>query len=268
MRTTNKRFFLLLFICGILTAASVKASVSLEIIPGTFDFGWCPDNAQVTAEFRIKNTGAEVVPLTSVQPTCGCTASSFTPGDLASNEESVIALTFNTRGYAGSKFNKLTRVKAGSPEAEYSVTLAGHVLNPDSKIVPVENGVASFEPNTEASKKIISIQNKTGQKVALTVIQKPAGWAKAKLLSNSIDPNGTADLEVKVEKPYDAVRHTSITLEAVENNTPHRLTVAIRTGAPAPVLRPLPPPQATQMLPPAPVSPPAKTTEGEKAPAK
>src|SRR5438552_802550 len=98
---------------GFFTVAVSQAysPTALVVSPSTFDFGWCPDNAKIHAEFTIRNTGTDLIPVTSVQPTCGCTTSEFTASSLASNEESKVGLTFNTRGYGGAPFHKTAKVK-------------------------------------------------------------------------------------------------------------------------------------------------------------
>ena len=82
------------------------------------------NNAMVSATFLVKNTSAEPVPLTAVQPACGCTASSFSPENLSSNEETKVGLTFNTRGYAGLEFKKSAKVKTDSATNETTVCFA------------------------------------------------------------------------------------------------------------------------------------------------
>src|SRR5690349_5092806 len=106
--------------------AQAYSPSAIVISPTTFDFGWCPDNAKVNAEFIVRNTGTDLIPITGVQPTCGCTASEFTPGSLGSNEESKVLLTFNTRGYAGTPFHKTAKIKTDTGGAEYTVDMVGY----------------------------------------------------------------------------------------------------------------------------------------------
>src|SRR5258706_9505250 len=87
------------------------AAQRIEISPTTFDFGWAPDNAKITAEFTVMNAGDEMVPLTAFKPSCGCTATDFEPDALASHEQRKISLTFNTRGYTNQTFHKMAAVK-------------------------------------------------------------------------------------------------------------------------------------------------------------
>ncbi|MCG3205871.1 MAG: hypothetical protein KCHDKBKB_02594 [Elusimicrobia bacterium] len=204
------------------------------VTPSTFDFGWSPDNSKITAEFSIKNTGVEVIPITGVQTTCGCTASQFTPGNLASNEETKVSLTFNTRGYLGTAFNKSAKVKTAEGAAEYSVQLKGFVGDPQSPVVPDNEGVVGFEPRAKEKKKVLNISNKSLKDMTLNIVQMPASWANVKLATKNVKAGASVPLEVSLEGSNEETRDTSLTLEAVNEEGAHRLTIAIRTGTPPP----------------------------------
>lgn len=229
----------------LLLAAAVSLSGALQafspqalvITPTVFDFGWCPDNAKISAEFTIKNTGADLIPITSVQPTCGCTASQFTPGQLGSNEETKVGLTFNTRGYAKTGFSKNTKVKTEAGGAEYEVTLKGYVLDPTAKVFPEGDGVASFETGSKEKKKTISIQNKSDKDVTLSILQAPASWASVKLSASLVKAGASAPVEFSVSSPFSETRDTSVTFEAKSETETSRLTIAIRTGTPPPPVK-------------------------------
>ena len=231
-------FFSLSF-AGWVSAAGTQM---LAISPTTFDFGWAPDNAKISAEFTLKNTGVDMIPITSVQPTCGCTASEFKPGSLASNEETKVILTFNTRGYAGSVFHKTAKVKTDVAESEYTVELTGHVLDPNAKIVPDNDGIAGFEPDAKEKTKTIHLQNKGDKDVTLSVVQAPASWAKAKLGAEKIKPGQSAPIEISTDGSFDQTRETSITIAADDGTASNRVTIAIRTGQPPLPIRTIQPP--------------------------
>lgn len=239
-----KNHFLAFGVVLVLASSAVfsQGQQSLIITPTTFDFGWCPDNAKISAEFTLKNSGVDMIPITSVQPTCGCTASNFTPGALASNEETKVGLTFNTRGYAGTEFHKSAKVKTDGIEAEYTVQLTGHVLNSNAKVVPDSDGIAGFDVGTKEKKKTIHIQNKSDKDVTIEMVLKPAAWAKVKIDSPVIKAGQSTSMDVSVDGSVDENRETSITLAANDGAVVSRLTVAIRTGTPpAPMKRPAAP---------------------------
>ncbi len=219
------------FAVGVSQAYSPSA---LVVSPSTFDFGWCPDNAKVHADFTIRNTGTDLIPVTSVQPTCGCTASEFTPSSLASNAESKVGLTFNTRGYAGSPFHKNAKVKTDDAQSEYTVNMIGYVLNPAAMVVPEGDGIAGFEPDTKEKKKTISIKNKSTKDVSLKVVQPASSWANVKFDVQSLKAGESAPMVVSPEGSFTEDRTTSITVEATDGTNYSRFTVAIRTGTPPP----------------------------------
>jgi len=228
----NARFLSILTM-GFLLPLGAHSKVLISI-PETFDFGWSPDNAKISCEFIIKNTGQGLVPLNSLRPSCGCTAANFTPGILSSNEETKIGLTFNTRGYKGVRFRKPADLKTNSLETGLTVKLTGFVQDSKAQVYPLGSGIAAFEPGSKVRKKTIKIKNTTNNEISLDLVQKPAEWAQIKLNSDKISPQGTINLSVKVKGPYDKPKHTSVTFEAVDKLRVHRFTVAIRTGPPPP----------------------------------
>jgi len=231
IRRSSPLVFLAVVIAGPVHAFSPQ---NVVITPTTFDFGWCPDNAKISAEFVIKNTGADLIPITSVQPTCGCTASQFTPGSLATNEETKVGLTFNTRGYAGTGFTKTAKVKTDAGGAEYDVQLKGVVVDPQAKIVPDQDGVVEFIPGDHEKKKTINVQNKSGKDITLEIIHQPASWVTLKMATNSVRAGASLPLEIALGSSVDETKDTSVTFEAKGEAGTSRLTIAIRSGTPPP----------------------------------
>lgn len=235
------RFLSVLFLVFPLVAFA--ESTGLEIVPRTFDFGWAPANAKVTASFTLRNTSIRLIPITDVQPSCGCTAPDFTAGDLASQDEMTIGLTFDTRGYQGIRFFKKTYVKTGDADWEYEVFLRGHVLDPAAPLRPAGSGVVTFEPGMKDSKKTVSLVNHSSETLSLSVVQRPAEWAEIRFDPPLVQSGKSSTLTVTVLPPYDDDRHTSVTFEGADDQDAYRATVAIRTG---------PSPQSSPSLPPAP----------------
>jgi hypothetical protein len=224
------RKILMTFVLGIGMALQAPAwSSDLMVSPTTFDFGWSPDNAEITAVFNVKNPGSSVIPLTAVQPSCGCTAADFTAEDLSADQQRPIKLTFNTRGYTNMPFRKRTDIKAGTPEKNYEVIVEGFVTPAEAPFAPTDDGVASF--STGASKKqVITLQSKLTDAVELSIIQNPAEWAQVRLKQDKVEAGQSADVEISVDGDLKESRHTSVTLEAKGGITSHRVTLAIRTG--------------------------------------
>ncbi len=215
-----------------LFAGAARASM-LQAVPEKFDFGWCPDDAKVSCTFVLKNTGGDMIPLQSLQPSCGCTAATFSPENLASHDETKIGLTFNTRGYAMSPFHKTAVLKTGSGKEELTVAMLGFVKNPKANVLPTGTGVASFEPKSKSSQ-TITLQNKTDKDLTLSLVQEPANWAHVNAEGPLLKAKGTAEINIKIDGALDENRNTSCTFEAVGDTEPYRVTIAIQSGPPAP----------------------------------
>lgn len=268
----NRRFVLTALLAVSIAKFSFAAgSQAIIITPTDFDFGWAPDNAKISADFIVRNTGQELIPITSVQPTCGCTASNFSPSSLAANQEATVGLTFNTRGYAGTPFHKSAKVKADIAEGEYQVMLTGFVTNPNAKFLPAGDGIVAFDAST-GKKKSVQLQNKTDKNLNVKIVQKPAAWAKASLEAEQIKAGQSILIEIAIDGSPADNRETSVTIEGDDGaGAKERATIAIRTGTPPPAYRiapVIPSAPKTSNLPPkdAPKKPAAKpkTTDKKK----
>jgi hypothetical protein len=205
-------------------------SASLQSEPETFDFGWAPDTARISCEFTVKNTSNDAIALQALKPACGCTAAKFSPMSLASDGDTKIGLTFNTRGYKGMTFSKSAELTTEGSASNITVYLKGHVTDPNALVFPKGTGIASFEPTAKSTTQKITLQNKSDKNLTLHVVQPPASWAKVKLGSEMIKAGGTADVTVSVSGSLKDVRETSITIEASQDDDRHRVTLAVRTG--------------------------------------
>ncbi len=230
-----------LFALITLLAAAPAFSASLKADPDTFDFGWSPDNARISCQFTVKNMGNSAVDLQSLRPSCGCTAAQFSPMSLASAEDTQIGLVFNTRGYKGLPFSKSADLMTGSGSDNIVVHLKGHVADAGSPVMPVGTGIAAFEPGTKSSTQKITLQNKTDSDMKLTIFQTPSSWAKVKLGSEILKAKGETGVQISVNGSFSESRETSVTLDAVQGQQHHHVTLAIRTGAPEKEYVPLKP---------------------------
>jgi hypothetical protein len=149
---------------------------------------------------------------------------------LASDDDTKIGLTFNTRGYKGITFNKTAELTTKDNSDNIRVSLRGFVENPNAVVSPKGDGIASFEPSKKKSSEKITLQNKSDKNLSLQIIQPAASWAKVKLGNDDLKANGTVDVSISVSGSLDEVRNTSVTIEAMHDDERHRVTLAIRTG--------------------------------------
>lgn len=74
------------------------------------DFGIIPEARKVTEQFAFRNAGSEVLKITNVKASCGCTAGTLAKDILAPGEKSTVEISFDPEGKSGSvrKYIKFT----------------------------------------------------------------------------------------------------------------------------------------------------------------
>jgi hypothetical protein len=93
-----------------------------------FDFGERDNEEKVEHNFVVKNAGDEVLNITDVKTTCGCTVAKPSVNSLAPGEETTIGVTFNLKNKQGVQNKKIT-VLTNDPESpQYYLELKGTAL--------------------------------------------------------------------------------------------------------------------------------------------
>lgn len=101
-------------------AVPVRAQLSFETL--VHDFGGITEGAMATYTFTFSNEGTAPLKLRSVQPSCGCTAPTFTTEAVAPGGKGEIVIAFNSQGRPG-PFRKSIRVTADAGEETVKETL-------------------------------------------------------------------------------------------------------------------------------------------------
>jgi hypothetical protein len=95
MRKIIKLFILSLFVFQFAHAQDVTAN------PNEWDFGKIKQDQIYKHDFIFKNVTNAVLNITSVNTSCGCTASEADKKSLQPDESATINVSFNSRGYSG-----------------------------------------------------------------------------------------------------------------------------------------------------------------------
>ena len=106
-----------------LTTSDTGPQVSWE--QQTVDFGEIPQNIPVTAEYKVTNSGKSPLIITSVQASCGCTATDYPKEPVQPGETAVVKATFNAK--AVGTFSKTVTVFTNTTEGRSTLILKGKV---------------------------------------------------------------------------------------------------------------------------------------------
>lgn len=125
---------LLLSISLIVVALSVCGKGVATWLSNDHDFGtFKEETGKVSCEMKMVNTGDSVISITSVRPTCGCTASSYTTGEIRPGDTATVTLTYNPFGRPG-RFEKDTYVYTDGFPKRNKLVIRGNVIGSPSTI--------------------------------------------------------------------------------------------------------------------------------------
>ena|SRR5688572_9315556 len=90
------------------------------------DLGDIPQNKPVSIEYEFTNTGDSPVVITSVQASCGCTATDYSKNPVAPGEKTKIKAVFNAA--AKGTFKKQVTVVTSADQNPQTLTFTGTVI--------------------------------------------------------------------------------------------------------------------------------------------
>ncbi len=90
------------------------------------DFGQIPQNKPVTAEFTFTNTGEEVLIISQVKTSCGCTVAEYPQEALKPGESGKIKAQYNAATLGS--FYKTIQVVCNTEEGNKTLAIKGEVV--------------------------------------------------------------------------------------------------------------------------------------------
>jgi hypothetical protein len=94
----------------------------------SFDFGDIKQGDKVTHTFVLSNGGGDLLKISNVKASCGCTAAAPEKNELAPGESTNLNVTFNSAGRRG-KQSKTVRIYSNDPEnPEMLLSITGNVV--------------------------------------------------------------------------------------------------------------------------------------------
>jgi len=93
-----------------------------------YDFGDIVQGETVSHIFVLSNSGGDLLSISNVTASCGCTAAAPEKKELAPGESTNLKVSFNSSGRRG-KQNKTIRIYSNDPQnPEMLLTIAGNVI--------------------------------------------------------------------------------------------------------------------------------------------
>jgi hypothetical protein len=171
-------------------------------------------------QFKIENTGGEVLQILGVSPSCGCTTAKMPKSSLKPGESDILELQFNTTGIIG-KVEKHVSIQSNDPKASNAtLTFKANVI---SEFEIVRYGSMVYFPNLKVGqmhKDTIELKNIT--KVPLTVLG-VSEFSKGLVASTrrkTIAPAAVARIILNVTPENEGVANTQFVMETDSKNMP------------------------------------------------
>lgn len=137
---SNKTKIFSFFLFAFVFASLVFAQPEAVIHPMAYDFGDIVQDSVVTKIFVITNEGNDVLKITRVWASCGCTAVMPAKNELKLGESTDIKVTFNSEGKSG-KQNKTVYIETNDPKnSTIKLAFTGNVIKKDDFIKQIKEG--------------------------------------------------------------------------------------------------------------------------------
>lgn len=102
------------------------------------DFGEIIEGEVAKHRYVFTNTGNHPVKLTRVKPSCGCTAPSYSQGEIAPGDSGYVDIAFNSRGKLGMQ-NKAVTVTGNFEGTNMILRFKGEVVRADTAPIGTAN---------------------------------------------------------------------------------------------------------------------------------
>ena len=124
---------LFVFVFASFVFAQFEFEPKAVIRPMAYDFGDIIEDSVVTTIFVITNEGNDLLNITKVWASCGCTAVMPEKNELKPGESTDIKVTFDSKGRSG-KQNKTVNIETNDPKnSTIKLALTGNVVKKESQ---------------------------------------------------------------------------------------------------------------------------------------
>jgi len=199
-----KNFLIAFFLfSSILFAQLFQPTLILQ--QSSYDFGDIKQGEKVSHTFVLSNAGGDLLKISDVKASCGCTAAAPEKNELAPGESTNLVVTFNSAGRMG-KQSKTIRIFSNDPEnPELVLSFTGNVVS----ATQVSDGVPTiyftetqhdFGKVNEGDKVnyTFNFANKGTSELAIKDIKTSCGCTAALLSQEKLAPGQEGTLKVEL----------------------------------------------------------------------
>jgi len=128
----KKIIILIIFLAGLSSAQVLGPRIS--VLKKEFDFGKIKQGEIVKHDFKITNTGDDLLIINFVRASCGCTAAKPRKTDLKPNESTLLHVEFNSANKIGKQIKHVYILTNDRKHPQTTLVIKGTVLKSESNI--------------------------------------------------------------------------------------------------------------------------------------
>ena len=113
------------------TESANSKEPKIEFAVTEHDFGKMIQGEQVSFTYKFKNTGNAPLIISSVDKSCGCTASEYPRQPIEPGQKGDIKITYDSKGHHGFQ-SKTVTVNANTMPAQTTIRIKAEVRTPDN----------------------------------------------------------------------------------------------------------------------------------------
>ena len=216
------------FLSAQLSGPRIQATTS------QYNFGEVTEGTVIKFAFQVKNVGDQVLRITNIMTSCGCTAAASKKDEIEPGESTSIDVAFDTEGKVGmqNKVISLASNDAAHPNVKLEIT--GKVLSKDKKVeeakvvgpkIQFEKTVHDFGKIKEGKIVEYTFKYKNVGSAVLEVshVRTSCGCTAAVINGKSLKPNEEGTLKVEFDSSNrEGVVTRTITLSSNDPTEPQK----------------------------------------------
>ena len=121
-----KKLIITLSLCAVLSAVAFAAPTIYVVMP-VYDFGSVAEGIAVTHTFMLENTGDEVLEISGVRASCGCTTAELATDSIEPGESVALEVLVDTAGFGGTISKSITVYSNDPGTPAFSLRVTGAV---------------------------------------------------------------------------------------------------------------------------------------------
>jgi len=196
------------------------------------NFGDINQGDVVTHSFVISNTGGDLLKISSVKASCGCTAANPDKNELKPGESTNIVVTFNSKERKGPQTKNVTVTTNDPEKPQVTLHIKCNVLV--KEINQNKNGAKIFFPETQhdfgkvqEGKKVeytFNFENKGTESLIIKNVKTSCGCTAAVVSNTTIKPGEIGSIKVDFDtKSRQGKNSKSITIVSNDTKEPNKV---------------------------------------------